>query len=198
MNEEIPANRSLDLDHELSSSSSSDDSLSGDSNASGHETRTDSQVPTVRPELPNVETEPPQLLDRLARMQADFENARKRALKEQQEFQEYAVFDAVKTLLPVLDSFERALRASSNQYTDFQNGMELIYRQLLDAMVKLGVHPIHAQGERFDPHIHQAVDMVETDEAEDQRVLEELQRGYKFKDRLLRPSMVRVARNSRQ
>ena len=86
MNEEIPANRSLDLDHELSSSSSSDDSLSGDSNASGHETRTDSQVPTVRPELPNVETEPPQLLDRLARMQADFENARKRALKEQQEF----------------------------------------------------------------------------------------------------------------
>jgi molecular chaperone GrpE len=65
--------------------------------------------------------------------------------------------------------------------------MELIYRQLPDAMVKFGVHPIHAQGERFDPHIHRAVDMVETDEAED-RVLEELQRGYMFKDRLLRPA----------
>lgn len=198
MNEEITANRSLDLDHELSSWKSSDDSLPGDSNASGREIRTDAQVPTIRAELPDVEDERPQLFDRLARMQADFENARKRALKEQQEFREYALFDAVKTLLPVLDSFERALRTPSDEYRDFRNGMELIYRQLLDAMAKLGVHPIHARGERFDPHIHQAVEMVETDEAEDQRVLEELQRGYMFKNRLLRPSMVRVARNSRQ
>ena len=111
---------------------------------------------------------------------------------------ENALADAVKALLPVLDSFERALQAVSEEKSEFRSGVELIYKQLQDTLGKLGLRPIPAKGEPFDPHLHQAVEMVETSEADDHQILEELQRGYKFKDRLLRPSMVKVAKNSRQ
>ena len=146
-------------------------------------------------ELDKLKTERDTLLDRLARLQAEFENARKRSAREQQEFREYALADAVKELLPTLDSFERALQTSGSDKSDFRGGVELIYKQLQDALIKLGLRPIPARGEPFDPHLHQAIEMVETREAPDQHVVDELQRGYKLKDRLLRPSMVRVARN---
>jgi len=145
-------------------------------------------------ELQKVKAERDTLLDRLARSQAEFENARRRAAKEQQDFRDFATADAIKSLLPVIDSFERALRAKS-EAGDFRGGIELIYKQLQDALAKLGVRPISAKGEPFDPHYHEAVEMVETSEAADHEVLDELQRGYKFKDRLLRPAMVRVAKN---
>jgi molecular chaperone GrpE len=138
------------------------------------------------------------LVDRVARLQAEFENARKRTAREQQEFREYAVADALKALLPSLDSFERALQTSVSDKSEFRGGVELIYKQLQDALVKLGLRPIPARGEPFDPHLHQAIEMVDTNEVEDHHVLDELQRGYKLKDRLLRPSMVRVARNSKR
>ncbi len=134
--------------------------------------------------------------DSLLRMLAEMENARKRSTREQQEFREYALGDALKTLLPVLDSFERALQTSAGKKTEFHDGVELIYKQLQDALGKLGLRPITAKGETFDPHLHQAIEMVDTDEVEDNYVVDELQHGYKLKDRLLRPSMVRVARNS--
>ena len=137
------------------------------------------------------------LLDRLARMQAEFDNARKRAAKEQQDYREYALVETVKTLIPVLDSFERALQ-TSNEKSEFHIGVELIYKQLQDALAKIGVHPIAAKGKQFDPRYHEAIEMVDTDESEDDQVLDELQRGYKLKDRLLRPAMVRVARNSKR
>jgi molecular chaperone GrpE len=146
-------------------------------------------------DLDRLKTERDTLLDRLARLQAEFENARKRTAREQQEFREYAVADALKALLPILDSFERALQADASDKSEFRGGVELIYKQLEDALIKLGLRPIPAKGEPFDPHLHQAIEMVDTKEAEDHHVLEELQRGYKLKDRLLRPSMVRVARN---
>jgi molecular chaperone GrpE len=146
-------------------------------------------------DLDKLKAERDSLIDRLARLQAEFENARKRTAREQQEFREYAVFDALKALLPTLDSFERALQTSASDKAEFRGGVELIYKQLQDALVKLGLRPIPAKGEPFDPHLHQAIEMVDTKEAEDHHVLEELQRGYKLKDRLLRPSMVRVARN---
>jgi molecular chaperone GrpE len=141
-----------------------------------------------------LKSERDSLIERLARLQAEFENARKRTAREQQEFREYAVSDALKALLPSLDSFERALQTSASD-KEFRGGVELIYKQLQDALSKLGLRPIPAKGEPFDPHLHQAIEMVDTDEAEDHHVLDELQRGYKLKDRLLRPSMVRVARN---
>lgn len=150
---------------------------------------------TGGPEFQKLKAERDTLLDRLARAQAEFENARRRALKEQQEFRDYAAADAIKALLPVLDSFERALRTNSES-GDFRNGVELIYKQLQDALAKLGVRPIPAKGEPFDPHYHEAIEMVETSEAPDHEVIEELQRGYKLKERLLRPAMVKVARNS--
>ena len=98
-------------------------------------------------------------------------------------------------MLPILDSFERALQTSASDKSEFRGGVDFIYKQLQDALVKLGLRPIPAKGEPFDPHLHQAIEMVDTKDAEDHHVLDELQRGYKLKDRLLRPSMVRVARN---
>jgi molecular chaperone GrpE len=178
----------LDADHELPPAEDTD-------------TPEDAKSASVSPqpvregEFDKLKAERDALLDRLARLQAEFENARKRAAREQQEFREYALADAVKELLPTLDSFERALQTSPRDKTEFRGGVELIYKQLQDALVKLGLRPIPAKGEPFDPHLHQAIEMVDTGEAEDHQVLDELQRGYKLKDRLLRPSMVRVARN---
>ena len=148
-------------------------------------------------ELTRLRSERDALVDRLARQQAEFENVRKRSAKEQQDFRDYAVTDAVKSLLPILDSFERALAHRENA-REFQSGVELIYKQLQDSLAKLGVKPLDAKGHSFDPHLHEAVEMVETDRAKDNHVLDELQRGYKLKERLLRPAMVRVARNPKK
>ena len=146
-------------------------------------------------ELCRLKSEREELYDRLARMQAEFDNARKRAAKEQSEYREYAAAEALQPLLPILDSLERAL-ANAPTRDDFRTGVELIYKQMLDALSKMGLRPIPAVGEPFDPRLHQAVQMVDTTEAPDHQVLEELQRGYKLKERLLRPAMVRVARNA--
>jgi molecular chaperone GrpE len=166
-----------------------------------------------REEQPSTKTEPPQservseveklraerdvLLDRLARMQAEFDNARKRAQREQQDYRDYALSDTIKTLIPVMDSFDRALQ-SSPEKSEFHLGVELIHKQLQDALSKIGVQPIVAKGQPFDPRFHEAIEMVDTEDARDNEVIDELQRGYKLKDRLLRPAMVRVARNSKQ
>ena len=149
---------------------------------------------TESSELQKLRVERDTLIDRLARLQAEFENARKRSAREQQDFREFALADAIKTLLPILDSFERALQTSAER-SEFRGGVDLIYKQLLDALQKLGLRAIPAKGEIFDPHLHEAIEMVDTTAAADHQILEELQRGYKLKDRLLRPSMVKVARN---
>src|SRR5690348_14825651 len=180
--------RELDLEHELPASDDPTDQAS----EAGSPT-----VAAANTELERLKAERDTLLDRLARLQAEFENARKRAAREQQEHRDYAVTDAVKAILPILDSFDRALTTQNTEAAEFRSGIELINKQLHDALVKLGVRPIPAKGEPFDPHLHQAIEMVDTDEEKDQHVIDELQRGYKLKDRLLRPSMVRVARNSK-
>jgi molecular chaperone GrpE len=151
-------------------------------------------------ETEKLKAERDALLDRLARLQAEFDNARKRAVREQQEFREFAAADVIRNFLPILDSFERALKAggdSNSNSNDFRNGIELIYRQFQDALQKIGVQPIVSVGQPFDPRVHEAVEMVDTTEVPDHHVLDELQRGYKYKERLLRPAMVRVARNAR-
>jgi molecular chaperone GrpE len=133
-----------------------------------------------------------ELHDRLLRSQAEFQNFRKRVEKEKIEFFEYASTEAVRALLPILDDFERALKAESGDQ-EFSRGIELIYQRLFESLKKLGLEPMAAAGQPFDPNIHHAVEMVETDEAADHTVLEEYQRGYNFKGRLLRPAMVKVA-----
>src|SRR5262249_5176286 len=152
------------------------------------------QVTPSASEFDKVKAERDSLLDRLARLQADFENARKRATKEQLQYRDYALADAIKTLIPVLDSFDRALQTSPEK-SEFHVGVELIHKQLQDALAKIGMRPISAKGEQFDPRFHEAIEMVDTEDARDHQVLEELQPGYKLKDRLLRPAMVKVARN---
>ena len=104
--------------------------------------------------------------------------------------------DVIKNILPVVDSFERALKAPVGEGSDLRSGVELIHRQFQDALQKLGVQAIPAVGKEFDPRVHEAIEMVDTNEVEDHHVLDEVQRGYKYKDRLLRPAMVRVARKT--
>jgi molecular chaperone GrpE len=146
-------------------------------------------------ETDKLKAERDALIDRLARLQAEFDNARKRSVREQQEFREFAASDVIKNFLPILDSFDRALKANADA-SDFRSGVELIYRQFQDALQKSGVQAIAAVGQPFDPRFHEAIEMVDTTEFPDHHVVDELQRGYKYKERLLRPAMVRVARNS--
>jgi len=148
-------------------------------------------------EIDRLAREKAELLDRLARLQAEFDNARKRASREQQDFREYAVANAITPLLPILDSLDRAVHFEDASAADLHAGVELISKQLVDALGKLGLQVVHAKGELFDPHQHQAIEMVETDEVSDGHVVDELQPGYKLKDRLLRPAMVRVAKSSK-
>jgi len=180
----------LDLEHELPSADEGESA--SEVAAGGSSAAVESSAAGT--ELQKLKSERDALLDRLARAQAEFENARRRAAKEQQDFRDFATSDAIKSLLPVIDSFERALQVKS-EGGEFRSGIELIYKQLQDVLAKLGVHAIPAEGEPFDPRYHEAVEMVETTDAPDHAVLDELQRGYKFKDRLLRPAMVRVAKN---
>jgi len=177
-------NAGLDLDHELPAGDEDETTIAA---AAGEAAAPESELLKLRAERDS-------LLDRLARAQAEFENARRRAGKEQQEFRDYAVADAIKSLLPVVDSLERALQVKSDA-AELRGGVELIYKQLQAALAKLSVNAIVSEGEAFDPRFHEAVEMVETSDAPDHQVVEELQRGYKFKDRLLRPAMVKVARN---
>ena len=180
----------LDLEHELPPSDETDEVEVG-------ATQGTTATAVDAGESQKLRSERDTLLDRLARLQAEFENARKRAAREQQEFRDFATADAIKALLPALDSFERALQAPTTQVNEFRGGVELIYKQLQDALAKLGVRAIPAKGERFDPHVHEAIEMVETTDVPDHQVVDELQRGYKLKDRLLRPAMVKVAQNSK-
>jgi molecular chaperone GrpE len=177
----------LDTEHELPPAD-------GDENPSASPEGSSSTGESSSAELQKLKSERDALLDRLARAQAEFENSRRRAAKEQQDFRDFATVDTIKALLPAMDSFDRALHVKSEP-GDFRNGVELIYKQLQDALAKLGVCAIPAKGELFDPRYHEAIEMVDTAEAPDHEVLEELQRGYKLKDRLLRPAMVKVARN---
>jgi molecular chaperone GrpE len=172
----------LDLDHELPSA----EQETGQDQAG-----LDSEIEALRAEKANY-------LDRLARLQAEFDNYRKRSVREQQDFRDYALAEALKTLLPILDSLDRALKTNAASLEEYRSGIELIDKQFHDALAKLGVEPVPAAGEVFDPNLHQAVQMVETNEVADHHVIDEFQRGYRIKDRLLRPAMVRVANNPKK
>jgi molecular chaperone GrpE len=141
-----------------------------------------------------LQAEKQELLDTLVRRQADFENYRKRVEKERQHEQHRGVESLIENLLPVLDAFERAIAAHQDPaYEEYQKGVELIERRLRDALAKQGLERIEARGQRFDPHFHHAIERVETDQYPDGSVIEELQSGYTFHGKVLRPAMVRVA-----
>ena len=149
--------------------------------------------PTSAPDrVAELEAEKAELQDRLLRRQAEFENFRRRTDRERSEFLQYAGMEIVRDILPIVDDFERALKVQGGG-ENYRKGVELIYQRLFDSLKKVGLEPVDAAGQIFDPNVHQAVDRVETKEVEDQTILEEYQRGYNFKGKLLRPAMVKVA-----
>jgi molecular chaperone GrpE len=133
------------------------------------------------------------LQDRLLRTAAEFDNYRKRVERDRRDVADLAVADAVQDLLPIVDNLERALQAAAEQ-DPLRKGVELIHRQMEDLLRKRGVKSIEALGADFDPNIHQAVAHEASDTHREGEVMEELQRGYRLGDRLLRASMVKVAR----
>jgi molecular chaperone GrpE len=148
-------------------------------------------------EYDRLKAERDQLFDRVARLQAEFDNARKREAKERTEFRDYAVANAVEQFLPVLDNFQHALK-STGSAEQLRNGVELIVKQMEEALRGLNVQPVETVGAVFDPRVHEALDMVERTDLPDHQVFEEVRRGYKIRERLLRPALVRVASNSQQ
>jgi molecular chaperone GrpE len=146
----------------------------------------------ITEERDKLAAEKAELHDRNLRTQAEFQNLRRRVEKERLEFHTYAAEEAVRSLVPILDDFQRALKTEHSN-SEYAKGMELIYQRLFDALKKLGLEPIVSVGEPFDPHVHHAVDKHETADAPEGVVLEDYQRGYNFKGRLLRPAMVKVA-----
>ena len=146
----------------------------------------------LRSQRDGLKAERDELKEMLLRRQAEFDNFRKRNEKDRVDFMQYAGMDLVKEMLPVLDDFERALKTecASPQYA---KGVEMIHSRMYEILKKLGLEPIDTAGAMFDPHLHQAVERVETKDAEDGKVLGEFQRGYFYKGKLLRPTMVRVA-----
>ena len=150
------------------------------------------QLSALAAEREQLAAEKAELQDRLLRARAEFENARRRAERERTEYLQFAAMDMVRDVLPILDDFERALKVETAD-RDYAKGVELIYQRMSDTLKKLGLEPIETAGQKFDPNLHQAVERVQTEEAEDQAILGEFQRGYNFKGKLLRPAMVRVA-----
>ena len=153
-----------------------------------------------RAELKRLQTALAEAQDALLRRQADFENYRKRVERERTESYNRVVAEAARKLLPVMDNLTRALDAErsvesgeSAEFRHFLHGVQLISKQLSEVLESFGVQPIAAVGERFDPHIHEAVVTEPSEEHEPDTVVEELARGYRIGDRLLRPAMVKVA-----
>ena len=146
----------------------------------------------VNEEAEQLRAERDELKDILQRRQAEFENFRKRSERERSEYLQYAGMETVKDLLPILDDFERALKVDGGN-PEYVKGIEMIYNRTAETMKKMGLEPIDSVGKTFDPHLHMAIERVETTDAADNTVLAEFQRGYNFKGKLLRPSMVKVA-----
>jgi molecular chaperone GrpE len=151
----------------------------------------------LQAEFEQLKKERDQLIDRLARLQAEFENARKRAEKEKADFKDFAIGSVVEQFLPVVDNFELALK-STGSLEQLRAGVGLIVKQMDEILRGLQVQPVLTVGEEFDPRHHEAVGSVDRDDLPDQHVAEEIRRGYRLRDKLLRPAMVRVVSNSKQ
>jgi len=152
------------------------------------------RVQKLEEDCKRLEEEKRGLFEQLLRRQADFENFRKRLEREKQEFRQMAQGNLVAEILPVLDALERALGVEGNgSDEDYRKGVELIYKQFTDILAAAGLEAVKTVGQPFDPMIHHAVEKLETTEHPDHQVVAELQRGYTFRQRLLRPALVRVA-----
>ena len=134
--------------------------------------------------------------ERMKRLQADFENFRRRTRQEKEELSNMVVQDFIKELLPMLDNFDRAMAAEATDAAKFQQGVEMIYNQLAEILKNKGMELIDTKEAKFDPNFHQAVMRVENPDLEDEAIAMELQKGYMVKGKVIRPSMVQVVANS--
>ena len=143
-------------------------------------------------EVEQLRAERDELRDLVKRSRAEFENYRRRVDREKADMMDHGAADAVRQMLAVFDDFNRALQVET-QDKNYSRGIELIHQRFSDTLKKIGLTPIEAEGKIFDPNLHYAVDMSPTEDAEDQTILAEYQKGYFFKGKLLRPAMVKVA-----
>ncbi len=148
-------------------------------------------------EIEQLRGERDQVTDRLARLQAEFDNARKREIKERQDSRDHATQSAIEPFLGVMDNFALALKADGD-VAQLRTGVQLILKQMEEALRTLQVQTVETVGSQFDPRIHEALGSIETVEHPDHQVLEEIRRGYKLRDKLLRPALVRIAVNTAQ
>ena len=155
------------------------------------------EAANLQSEVDRLKGERDQLLDRLARVQAEFENARKREARERADFRDFAISGAVEQFLPVLDNFHLAL-GSGGSVEQLRAGVELIVKQMEDALRSLNVQPVESVGARFDPRVHEALESVDRNDLPDHQVFEEVRRGYRIRERLLRPALVRIVNNPQQ
>jgi len=152
------------------------------------------EVAALAERATRLQAEKDELMQTLVRRQADFENYRKRIERERQEDRRHGIGRLIEDLLPVLDAFERAIKAHDDPaYEEYLKGLELVYRQLWDTLSRHGLERIAAAGKPFDPHYHQAIERVESDEYPDGTVVEVLQDGFSYHGRVVRPSIVRVS-----
>jgi molecular chaperone GrpE len=150
----------------------------------------------VAEQVQKLASEKKDLTNTLVRLQADFDNYRKRVERERHQERHRGAEALVERLLPVLDAFDRAIAAHGGDADDeYRKGFELIRKQLADVLAKQGLERIETEGKEFNPHFHHAIERVETPERRDGAILEELQAGYSFHGKVLRPAMVRVAVN---
>lgn len=155
------------------------------------------EIASSAADLEQARGERDQLRDRLARLQAEFDNARKRDAKERQDARDRGVEAAIEPFLGVMDNFALALK-SNGSLEQLRTGVDLILKQMEEALRGLNVQPVEAVGTQFDPRVHEALGSVESAEHPDHQVLEEIRRGYKLHDKLLRPALVKIATNSAQ
>jgi molecular chaperone GrpE len=153
-----------------------------------------SQLETALAEVARLKAEKEQLVDRLARLQAEFDNARKREEKTRGDIRSNAIGDAVEPFLSVMDNFGLALKAEGS-VEQLRSGVGFIVKQMEDALKGLNVTAVETVGTQFDPRIHEALGSIETPEFPDHQVIEEIRRGYKIREKLLRPAMVKIAVN---
>ncbi len=194
----VTARKITDTDEQPNNETFAESSASPGTEARDAQSNNDAAVTApLLAEIDRLKAERDQSVDRLARLQAEFENARKREARERTDFRDFAVSGAVEQFLPVLDNFQLAL-GSAGSVEQLRTGIELIVKQMEEVLRGLNVTPVETVGTRFDPRVHEALESVDRTDLPDHQVFEEVRRGYRIRERLLRPALVRIVNNPQQ
>ena len=185
----------MDEDHREDTEGDPEKSIMEEGSLHNNDMTLPEKILTLEAELAQAKAKAEEHYDHLLRLQADFDNYRKRSQKEKTELIKYASERLVGELLPVLDNFDRAVSAAkaNPDFTSFSQGVEMILRQMQTALSKEGLKAMDAVGQPFDPNLHEAVLKVDSEEHPENTVVEELQKGYYLKEKVLRPCMVKVS-----